>query len=40
MQKISVDCIEFNTEDLSDNGRLQAESLQFLEFQLEKIKVK
>jgi len=37
MPKISLDGIEFNTEDLTDTGRLQVDSLQFLEFQLEKI---
>jgi hypothetical protein len=37
MPKISVDGIEFNTEDLTDTGRSQVDSLQFLELQLEKI---
>jgi hypothetical protein len=31
MPKITVDDIEYNTEDLSDNGKAQLASLQFLE---------
>lgn len=38
MPKITVDGIEYNTEDLSDNGKAQLASLQFLEVQLKKIK--
>lgn len=37
MPKITVDSIEYNTEDLSDNGKAQLASLQFLEVQLNKI---
>ena len=37
MPKITVDGIEYNTEDLSDNGKAQLASLQFLEVQLKKI---
>jgi hypothetical protein len=38
MPKITVDGIEYNTEDLSDNGKAQLASLQFLEVQLNKLK--
>ena len=38
MPKITVDGIEYNTEDLTDNGKAQLASLQFLEVQLNKIK--
>ena len=38
MRKSTVDSIEYNTEDLSDIGCPQLESLQFLEFQMRKIK--
>ena len=38
MPKITVDGLEYNTEDLSDNGKAQLASLQFLEAQLNKIK--
>ena len=38
MPKITVDDIEYNTEDLSDNGKAQLASLQFLEVQMNKIK--
>ncbi len=38
MPKITVDGIEYNTEDLSDNGKAQLASLQFLEVQMKKIK--
>lgn len=38
MPKINVDGVEYNTEDLSDNGKAQLASLQFLEVQLSKIK--
>jgi hypothetical protein len=37
MPKITVDDIEYNTEDLSDNGKAQLASLQFLETQLSKL---
>jgi len=36
--KITVDGIDYNTEDLSDNGKAQLASLQFLEVQITKIK--
>ena len=36
MPKITVDGIEYNTEDLSDNGKAQLASLQFLETQMKK----
>jgi len=38
MPMFNVDGIEYNTEDLSDNGKAQLASLQFLEFQMRKIK--
>ena len=38
MPKITIDDIEYNTEDLSDNGKAQLASLQFLEVQMNKIK--
>lgn len=38
MPKITVDGIEYNTEDLSDNGKAQLASLQFLEVQMGKLK--
>lgn len=38
MPKIKVDEIEYNTEDLTDNGKAQLASLQFLEVQMNKIK--
>jgi len=38
MPKITVDGIDYNTEDLSDNGKAQLASLQFLEVQLNKLK--
>ena len=38
MPKITVDDIEYNTEDLSENGKAQLASLQFLEVQMAKIK--
>ena len=37
MPKITVDNIEYNTEDLSDNGKAQLASLQFLEVQMRKL---
>ena len=37
MPKITVDDIEYNTEDLSDNGKAQVASLQFLEVQMNKL---
>ena len=38
MPKITVDGVEYNTEDLSDYGRAQIASLQFLEAQMQKLK--
>lgn len=38
MPKINVDGIEYNTEDLTENGKAQLASLQFLEVQMNKIK--
>lgn len=38
MPKITVDGIEYNTEDLSDNGKAQLASLQFLEVQMSRLK--
>ena len=38
MPKITVDNIEYNTEDMSDNAKAQLASLQFLEVQMKKIK--
>jgi hypothetical protein len=38
MPTIKVDEIEYNTEDLTDNGKAQLASLQFLEVQMNKIK--
>ena len=34
MPKLTIDDIEFNTEDLSENGKAQLSSLQFLEAQI------
>tara|TARA_B100000963_G_C22146360_1_gene459827 strand:+ start:154 stop:348 length:195 start_codon:yes stop_codon:yes gene_type:complete len=38
MPKITVDGIEYNTEDLTDNGKAQVASLQFLEAQMTKLR--
>jgi len=38
MPKITVDGIEYNTEDLTDNGKAQLASLQFLEAQMRQLK--
>ena len=38
MPKITIDDIEYNTEDMSDNAKAQLASLQFLEVQMTKIK--
>ena len=38
MPKITVDGIEYNTEDLTDNGKAQLASLQFLEVQINQLK--
>ena len=37
MPKINVDGVEYNTEDLSDNGKAQLASLQFLQVQMQKL---
>ena len=37
MPKITIDNIEYNSEDLTDNGKAQLASLQFLETQLAKL---
>lgn len=37
MPKITVDGIDYNTEDLTDNGKAQLASLQFLEVQMKKL---
>ena len=37
MPKITIDDIDYNTEDLSENGKAQLASLQFLEAQMRKI---
>ena len=38
MPKIKLDDLEYNSEDLSDEGMAQLRSLQFLETQLVKLK--
>ena len=38
MPKITIDGIDYNTEDLSENGKAQLASLQFLETQMNKLK--
>ena len=38
MPKIKVDDVEYNTEDLTDNGKAQLASLQFLEVQIQKLR--
>jgi hypothetical protein len=38
MPKITIDGMDYNTEDLSDNGKAQLASLQFLEVQMNKIR--
>ena len=38
MPKITVDGVEYNSEDLSDNGKAQLASLQFLDVQLAQLK--
>lgn len=37
MPKITIDEIDYNTEDLTDNGKAQLASLQFLEVQMKKL---
>lgn len=38
MPKIKIGELEYNSEDLTDNGKAQLASLQFLEVQLQKLK--
>ena len=38
MPKITIDGIDYHTEDLTDNGRAQLESLQFLDAHMRKIR--
>ena len=37
MPRLTIEGIEYNTEDLSENGKAQLASLQFLEVQMNKI---
>ena len=37
MPKITIDDIEYNSEDLSDNGKAQLASLQFLDAQMNQL---
>lgn len=37
MPLITIDDIEYNTEDLTDNGKAQLASLQFLDVQMKKL---
>ena len=37
MPKITLDGVEYNTEDLTDNGKAQLASLQFIEAQMKRI---
>jgi len=37
MPKVTIDGVEYNTEDLSESGIAQLASLQFLEVQMKKI---
>ena len=39
MPRINIDGIEYNTEDLTENGKAQLASLQFLEAQMGKLKL-
>ena len=38
MPKITVEDIEYNSEDLTENGTAQLASLQFLEIQMNKLR--
>ena len=38
MPKIKIDDLEYNTEDLSENGLAQLKNLQYLETQLQKLR--
>lgn len=37
MPKITLDEVEYNSEDLSDNGKAQLASLQFIEAQMKRL---
>jgi phage host-nuclease inhibitor protein Gam len=37
MPKITVDSVDYNTEDLTDNGKAQLASLQLVEVQMKKL---
>lgn len=39
MPQVTIDGLNYNTEDLNDNGKAQLASLQFLERQMAKLKV-
>ena len=38
MPQVNIDGVEYNSEDLTENGKAQLASLQFLEVQMNKIK--
>ncbi|MEN8841482.1 MAG: hypothetical protein ABF254_00760 [Octadecabacter sp.] len=38
MPKFTIDSIEYNSEDLSEDGQAHMTSLRFLEYQIQKIK--
>ena len=38
MPKLTIDGVEYNSEDLTDNGKAQFASLQFLEAQMQKLR--
>lgn len=38
MPKITIDGIQYHTEDLTENGQMQLASLQYLEIQLDKLR--
>jgi hypothetical protein len=38
MPKFTIDGVDYNTEDLSQNGKAQLASLQFLDVQMNKLK--
>ena len=38
MPKITLDGVEYNSEDLSDNGKAQLASLQFIEAQMKRLR--
>lgn len=37
MPKITIDGVEFNSEDLSENGKLQLDSLSFVDKEIKKL---